>query len=127
MKIIAQKVCNALIKDADVSFPSEFLFHITGMELMMKAMKYFTGGLWVGGNIILQEDNLLFKPNKLNRVAHKGDISWMLPLKRIDQIYVSWGGITNIINIKTSSCSFKIRCYGAKKFSEEISKAISML
>ena len=121
MNLIEKKLCNAFIQDAQVSYGYGFILSKLKAKNVLTVIKYLLGGLWVGGNVFLYEDAIAFRPNIANKLAHKGDVSWEYPLTEIEDVFVSFGIVTQIVNLRTKYSLIRIRCYGANKFADNIS------
>jgi hypothetical protein len=132
MPIIAKRICNALIKEAE---PDLVVAQIVAGGLgvgagintvgpVLRLFKKSYGGLWVGGTAVLTEQALSFHPNVLNLALHKGDYSLEIPLKAITDVQDKGGIITKIIEVRTSTGTLAIRCFWAKAFSDAIRAAV---
>jgi hypothetical protein len=134
-QVIAKKMCNFLIENAqgnfslvsDIADAAGFEFDSESTELVIKQFHKAFGGLWVGGNACLTPNELSFKPNLLNDIAHKGDNSLSIPLRSILNVEVTFGFVTKIIQLRTKTSTLKLRCWGAAGFAEQIKNAISKL
>ena len=119
--VIAKKMANALMKDAEVSDRTNTLLG-PGGRLGTNAVKKLMGGLWVGGTVYLTSDAIEFHPNGLNRAVHKDpdSLSVVLPLRGITSVETRFGIATQIIDIKTAIGTLSVRCYGAAGFAKKI-------
>jgi len=119
--VIAKKMANALMKDAEVTDHTNMLLG-PGGRLGTNAVKKLMGGLWVGGTVYLTNDAIEFHPNGLNRVVHKDpeSLSVVLPLRGITAVETRFGIATQIIDIKTAIGTLSVRCYGAAGFAKKI-------
>ena len=119
--VIAKKMANALMKDAELGDRTAVALG-PGGRLGTAAIKKLMGGLWVGGTIYLTEDALEFHPNGLNRAVHKDSesLSVVLPLRGVTSVEMRRGMITQIIDIKTAIGTLSVRCLGAKGFARMI-------
>ena len=122
--IIARKLANALMKDAEIGDRTQTLLG-PGGRLGTSAIKKLMGGLWVGGTVYLTEDAVEFHPNGLNRAVHKDpeSLSVVLPLRGITSVETRFGIATQIIDIKTAIGTLSVRCYGARSFAKKIEAA----
>ena len=122
--IIARKLANALMKDAEIGDQTSRVMGAGG-RLGTAAVKKLMGGLWVGGTAYLTEDAVEFHPNGLNRAVHKDpeSLSVVLPLRGITSVETRFGMMTQIIDIKTAIGTLSIRCFGADGFAKKIEKA----
>ncbi|MEO1662274.1 MAG: hypothetical protein AAFR51_14885 [Pseudomonadota bacterium] len=122
--VIARKLANALMKDAEIGERTQSLLG-PGGRLGTNAMKKLMGGLWVGGTAYLTEDALEFHPNILNRALHTDpdSLSVVLPLRGITSVETRFGVGTKIIDIKTAIGTLSIRCFGAGSFAKQVEAA----
>ncbi|MEL6856997.1 MAG: hypothetical protein AAFO74_01340 [Pseudomonadota bacterium] len=122
--VIARKLANALMKDAEIGERTQSLLG-PGGRLGTNAMKKLMGGLWVGGTAYLTEDALEFHPNILNRALHTDpdSLSVVLPLRGITSVETRFGVGTKIIDIKTAIGTLSIRCFGSGGFAKKIEAA----
>lgn len=125
--IIGKRLSNALIKDAEPDFKVFLIADLVGLGAIkvpltaeLSLFKKFWGGLWVGGTTYLTEDAVTFRPNRMNRLIHKGDCSVTIPLREITDLKKRFGIVTQIIDIITSKGTLSIRCYGSASFVEMI-------
>ena len=124
--VIAKKLVNALMKDAEVGDRAQRLLGAGG-RFGTNAAKKLMGGLWVGGTAYLTEDAVEFHPNGINRMLHKDpdSMSVILPLRSITSVETRFGIGTQIIDVKTAIGTLSIRCYGAQGFAKKIEAARS--
>jgi hypothetical protein len=121
--IIATKLANALIPDAEQSQGARMLSF--GTNLVMDRMKREMGGLWVGGRVTLTHDTLSFTPNALNVAAHAGDTARSVPLARVSEVTDRFGWFTRIVDVRTNDGeALTFRCFGAPAFAEKIRRAV---
>lgn len=122
--VIARKLANALIKDAEIGDRTQTLLG-PGGRLGASAMKKLMGGLWVGGTVYLTSDAIEFHPNGFNRAVHKDpdSLSVVLPLRGITSVETRFGVATQIIDIKTAIGTLSVRCFGAPGFAKKIEAA----
>ncbi|MEM7328818.1 MAG: hypothetical protein AAF437_08780 [Pseudomonadota bacterium] len=124
--VIAKKLANALMKDAEIGDQAQTLLG-PGGRLGATAMKKLMGGLWIGGTAYLTSDAVEFHPNGLNRMVHKDpdSLSVVLPLRGITSVETRFGVATQIIDIKTAIGTLSVRCFGARGFASKIEAARS--
>ncbi|MEL7111198.1 MAG: hypothetical protein AAFV59_13170 [Pseudomonadota bacterium] len=122
--VIARKLANALMKDAEIGDRTQTLMG-PGGRLGTNAIKKLMGGLWVGGTAYLTTDAVEFHPNGFNRAVHKDpdSLSVVLPLRGITSVETRFGVATQIIDIKTAIGTLSIRCFGAPGFAKKIEAA----
>lgn len=120
--VIAWKIANALIADAEPSGAAK-AFGVW-LKPLMGFMRRRMGGLWVGGTVTLTRDALLFEPNMLNVVAHAGSTARALPLARVAEVRDRFGWFTRIVDVAADDGeTLTFRCYGAPAFAEKIRAA----
>jgi hypothetical protein len=122
--VVATKLCNALIADAQVK--GAVLSSVAAIPMLGNAQRAIGGalddyreaygGLWVGGKATLTTTALRFAPNSLNRAIHRGDSSVSVALSEIVNLRSEWGFVTGIVCVDTASGTLKIRCYFSKAF-----------
>jgi hypothetical protein len=122
--VIAKKLVNALMKDAEVGDRAQRVLGAGG-RFGTNAAKKLMGGLWVGGTAYLTQDAVEFHPNGINRALHKDpdSMSVVLPLRSITAVETRFGIGTKIIDIKTAIGTLSVRCYGAEGFARKIEAA----
>jgi hypothetical protein len=122
--VVARKLANALMKDAEINDTTSLALG-PGGRLGTAAVKKLMGGLWVGGTVYLTEDAVEFHPNGINRMVHKDPdaLSVVLPLRGISSVEMRQGVITQIIDINTAIGTLSVRCFGANAFAKKIDAA----
>ncbi len=119
--LIAKKVVNALIPDAEPK-----AFPLSPVRLVLGAFKAFQKGLWVGGTLCLTPSSIEFRPNVLNRSLHKGDTSRVVLLNDVVDVKDRSGFTTQIVDVTCrNGPPLTFRCYGAKRFVEQIRAQIA--
>jgi hypothetical protein len=116
--LIAKKLVNVLIPDAEAE---SFIQVLPQTQSVLGEYKAFHKGLWVGGTLLLTTSSLEFRPNGLNRLMHRGDASRGILLKDVVDVKDRFGIATRIVDVlchKGPPLTF--RCYGAKRFVEQI-------
>jgi hypothetical protein len=122
-EILAQRVANALIEDAQVKTSSLGVGDVGVIEDVVARYRANVGGLWVGGRATLTATALTFAPNAMNRAVQTGSLDLAVPLSAILDVSVQQSFVTNIVVVRTSQSVLKIRCYGAKTFAQQIRDA----
>ena len=128
-KQIEKKRINAFVSDAEIGSFMRFVLEITDTtvtETVINKFKEVMGGLWVGGNAILYETKLYFRPNAVNQLFHADDYSLEIPLTEIKEVNIRFGMVTKIIDLVTEHGKFSMRCYGAKKFADTIRNQVAL-
>ncbi|WP_300377690.1 hypothetical protein [Henriciella sp.] len=80
------------------------------------------GGLWVGGNVWLTPEELVFRANAMNRRFHLDPktLAWRIPLAEVENVSVCKAFVTRIIEISTGEETRSIRCFKASAFAAAI-------
>ena len=123
--IIEKRQANALFQDVEVSTLSKLLLFGAGERTTFAISRKFMGGMWVGGDAYLTPDVLIFKPNFINRLAHKHaeSLALSIPLVEVQSVERRFGILTKIIDLKIEGATFSIRCYRSEGFADAIEKA----
>ena len=121
--VLDTRVVNALFSQAALRLGAMPRIVSWLTELLRQLM----GGLWVGGNAVLTRTELMFSPNGLNSALHNEpeNLHHRIPLDVITSVQVRWGFVTNIIDIKTQTATWSLRCFGASQFAANIEIARS--
>jgi hypothetical protein len=119
-EVVASKVANALIESVELSPMVKAIPHSGTITGVLGGFKKYYGGLWVGGTATLTNSQLSFEPNAMNRLVQTGELSVVVPLKQIKEVTLEKGFFTNIIVVKTSKSTLRLRCYGADNFMQRI-------
>ena len=85
--IVAKRVANALITDAEAKLP-RVTPRIDQVEAALDRFKSAHGGLWVGGRATLTTESIRFHPNVVNRGIHAGSLDIEIPLPDIVNVEV---------------------------------------
>lgn len=105
------KLANALYPDAE---PSDL---VKGPVIFtVKLFRMIYGGLWVGGEVILDSNGLTFTPNSTNYKYHKNLSPVHIPIKSIQSLIPKPSIGMKIVEVKHSDGTFQFRCYGAQEF-----------
>ncbi|HEX7760109.1 MAG TPA: hypothetical protein VF459_11435 [Caulobacteraceae bacterium] len=94
------------------------------VNLVLLLLRKLYGGLWVGGELILYKDKIVFKANALNNVVYSGSNDISIALDEISSVDVRFGLFTRIIGIERSGECAKFRCYGADEFAARLKMLI---
>jgi hypothetical protein len=124
---IARKTVNAFFPEAEAAILIRFASALIGemnhapdpLELVKKTL----GGLWVGGTLVVTDEDIRFQPNLANKLAHGGDVSVQVPMKEVRGAKSRFGVITRIVDIETTAGTFSVRCYGADALAAAIQSA----
>lgn len=122
--ILVKRAANALIEDAEHrNTPSLLADEIPGWhqaEPVLQSYKERYGGYWVGGNVVLSEERVLFTPNSMNKAVQSGTLTMDIPLKTVRGVNVKGGFVTKIIEIEVGAKVAKIRCFKAEALAVQI-------
>ena len=116
------KLSNALFEDAEAS---EVANLIAGGTVDKFKKKY--NGLWVGGKVIVNQQELRFDVNAVNQAMHRGLPKIVIPIEGIRSCNYEFGWFSGIVVVTHINGIFRFRCYGAKKVVNEISQYIQEL
>lgn len=115
-RVIAKRLANVLVPDAVACVPGG-----PSINHVIKTFQTYYGGLWVGGTVYLTMDSLVFRPNGINRLLHKGDMRRTVHLLDIVSVEDRRGWFTNIVDVNLhGDPKLTFRCYGATRFSKAI-------
>jgi len=116
LDVIEKKVCNAFYKDDQLAT----LGYSSG-DLGLELVRYFMGGLWLGGNVYLTSTKVIFELNALNKLFHSGNYGVEISLVDISQVIVVKPALGfKIVQLMIPQGDFKIRVKGAKEFASLI-------
>ena len=127
---VTKKLCSCLVPDAEADLsiysPAANLLGADAatpaVRAVLKGFRSLYGGPWVGGSAELATTALTFRPNAMNRVLHKGDYSFSVPLVDISSVGYEGGFVTDIIVVTTRHGRFKLRCFAARRFGDAIAR-----
>ncbi len=117
-----RKLANAFCEGAK---PIKALSKVTPPAVMRYKTKH--GGLWVGGNVEISDDRLVFRPNDINRTMHEALQDIIIDTSKITAVNYQFGWITGIVAITHDRGEFRFRCFGAKAVVNELSAYIEKL
>lgn len=115
-----QKTVNALVPEAPLALWAKILL----LWAVYPTIRY-SGGLWVGGALMVENGQVRFEPNILNRGFLSKDVSYSLRLAEIRSVRVEPGFATDIIVLNTDQGDRRVRCYNAEDFAAVIDAARS--
>lgn len=128
---MATKMANALVIDGEMrDSVTDGVSTVTGVDLVgvesaVRRSKKKHGGLWVGGRATLTATSLLFAPNRVNRAVTTGSMDIAITLRDVQDVWVESAFVTNIVVIRTSSSTVKLRCGGAQSFATLIERQVA--
>lgn len=118
--VIVSKVVNALVEDA--TSPADRIAPFGGA---IDTVRQKSDGLSVGGRATLTHTTFRFDPNGLNKLANDGPLESEIPLSSVHDVQFVEGFVTNIVDVHHDAGRQRVRCYGAKRFAEEIQRAVA--
>jgi len=111
-----RKKANARIKGADAVFVD---------VIITAAMDKLVGGSWVGGEIVLTDTALTFRPNGLNKMIQKGDMDATFSVDELTGARITGGFGTKIIAVTLANgAEFEFRCTKAPNVLATLSDVI---
>ena len=114
--VIQKKVCNAFYTDEQLSK----LGYSSG-SLSLELVRYFMKGLWLGGNVYLTPNKLIFELNTLNKLFHSGNYGIEISLADISQVTVVKPTLGfKIVQVTSLQGDLKVRVKGAHEFADLI-------
>ena len=125
-EVIATKLANALIDSVELSSVGKALPQSGVSTWVLGRFKKYYGGLWVGGRATLTNSMLSFEPNAMNRLVQTGELFVAVPLNQINEVVLEKGFLTNIIAVKTSTSTLRLRCFSANGFMQKIRLAANL-
>jgi len=126
--LIARKLANALFPDAEIAPGLVSTMNYVTLGLAAPSLKFFRrvqGGLWVGGEILLDDQRLVFRPNSINRTFHASNLTQVLPLSDVTAVRCRFGLLSGIIDVDFNHKLFTFRCFGSKAFAQTIRGAVA--
>ncbi|MHC2148197.1 hypothetical protein [Pseudomonas sp. 210_17 TE3656] len=122
-QILKTKLVNFLVADARINHRSVSAFgNASSLSALMEVFKQVSGGLWVGGKLVVTQSVIRLSANAMNRFVQHGTLDIEVPLALIRKVSVEHGYITNIVCVETDAGSVKFRCFGAKAIAREIER-----
>jgi hypothetical protein len=128
--IIEEKAANALIEQVSPSAatyalamamtPEAPVSAIVVMATTLTVAKKALGGLWVGGRVLLRQDELAFEPNRMNAALHQGVLTIRIPYSEVQSVERCGGVVSGKIRIVTELGAVLLRVFGADGFAERI-------
>jgi hypothetical protein len=124
--IVDFRICNACLPDAR---PNQFAtlalnaMGADGIEGVFALIRKMTGGLWVGGRVILTSHRVIFAPNAMNRAVHESLSMIAIRLRDVTEVKDRFGVGSRIIDIATPEGSLAVRTPRAVAFRDAIRQA----
>ncbi len=127
--VVEYRVANARLTDVE---PNElYRLLATTLDFDVAAggtfflIKKLTGGLWVGGRVILTTHRIMFLPNAMNRATTQGLDAIALRLTDVTGVSDRFGVGSRIIDVETSGGALTFRCPRSRQFKETVAKGVS--
>ena len=122
--VIDRRMASVLFAEAEPGLAAKWMLGLDGRAGIAIARK-LVGGSWVGGNAWLTHETLRFRPNLVNRMAHRNaeTLGIAIPLGDIRSVAERFGLATRIIDIETAAATLSLRCYRAQAFASAIDAA----
>lgn len=96
-------------------------------RLVTSLFKAASGGVWVGGKVVLSDIELSFSANKMNRLAQTGTLDVSIPVESITGAKITGGVATKIIEVDHGETTpFVFRCTGAKQILEQLHDTVHL-
>lgn len=136
-EIIEKKAANALIEKVSPSAatyalavaltPDTPVSALVVMATTLTIAKKVLGGLWVGGQVLLKQNEISFEPNRINTILHEGNLAIRIPYSEVQSIERCGGLVSGMIRIVTEVGTVLIRVFGADGFAERIKRLCPQL
>jgi hypothetical protein len=124
-RLIVERSVNAFSESA-VLDPA---FNRLSVVAALAIIRFFRGGLWVGGNLFLYEDGLEFRPNGRNLQIHRpgsvGPIKFRFNARTT--VEMKQGILAKIVTVANSTGKFVFRCFEAESLADDIKHAIAKI
>lgn len=122
-QILKTKLVNFLVADAQINRRNVSAFdNASSLSALMEVFKKVSGGLWVGGKLVVTQSVIRLSANAMNRFVQHGTLDIEVPLALIRKVSVEHGYITKIVRVETDAGTVKFRCFGAKDIAREIER-----
>lgn len=123
-QVIAVRRANALMTDAQADLPP--LPFRPSIDAAIRSSRRRSRGLWVGGTATLTDEALEFHANGMNRALHVGVVDAIVALTDVEGVSTRWGMVTRIVTVSTPRTALVLRCFGARRFAEQIRSAAGL-
>lgn len=87
-------------------------------------IKKLTGGMWVGGRVILTTHRIIFLPNAMNRAVTRDLQAIALLLSDVTEVSDRFGVGSRIIDVETPGGALTFRCPRSRQFKEAVAQAL---
>lgn len=123
--VLAYRVCGARFNDVQMSALTQTLIAAAGTDPdpALDFVRETTGGIWVGGRIVLTSHRIVFLPNGLNRVLQDNLSTIALALPDVSEVRQRFGLATALVDISSSSLFLTLRGYRMRSFVKAVEEA----
>ncbi len=125
--VIDFRVANACLADAEPNALFNVIMAATGasksVDPTLHLIKQMSGGLWVGGRVILTTHRVIFTANAMNRAVHTALPVIAFRLSDVSGVTTRFGFVTRIAAIRTPAGTLTVRAFGMNRFAEAIEQA----
>jgi hypothetical protein len=125
--LIGSWVCNARLSDAQMNEITALILKAMDADRAVEAttqfIKKMTGGMWVGGRLVLTNKRVQFTPNALNRALHRTLPRIALSLADLGPVTTRFGMITKIVDLPTPAGVLSVRLTNSTQVAALIEQA----
>lgn len=124
-RVLAYRVCGACFQEVQPSAFVGALFDAADAQLepVLGVIGQMTGGIWVGGRVILTNHRVVFLPNALNRLVQDNLPTIALALADVNEAKQRFGLATAIVDIRSPAFTLTVRGYRMRSFVAAIERA----
>jgi len=124
-RVLAYRVCGACFQDVQPSAFASALVDAADahLEPVLGVIRQMTGGIWVGGRVILTTHRVVFSPNGLNRMLQDNPPTIALALADLSEAKQRFGLATAIVDIRSPAFTLTVRGYRMRSFVAVIERA----
>ena len=126
-EIVVRAPANMLVRDARLNRLAKVIlgFAFLGAgDSVLGAFASHQGGLWVGGEVRIFRDKIVFEQNALNRAFHEGEIVKTVYMKDVAKVLSTRKFRSDLVSIEYSSDAragiMKLRCYRSSRVAETV-------
>lgn len=129
-RVLAYRVCGACFQDVQPSAFTNALVdaadaQLEQLESVVGVIRQMTGGVWVGGRVILTTHRVVFLPNGLNRMLQDNLPTIALALADVSEAKQRFGLATAIVDVRGSAFTLTVRGYRMRSFVADIERALA--
>ncbi|MBL8537029.1 MAG: hypothetical protein JNM59_06460 [Hyphomonadaceae bacterium] len=124
-RVLAYRVCGACFQEVQPSALANTIFDSADahLEPVLGVVRQMTGGIWVGGRVILTTHRVVFLPNGLNRMLQDNLPTIALALADVSEAKQRFGLATAIVAIRSPAFTLTVRGYRMRSFVADIERA----